>query len=94
MVGVAMSATEAAAVISPLKPTSASPFVLEPDLLDFEPYLIHRSGTVYPEMRAGNTPEARHVCPRGFTKLEPNAAPGERFTPAVGKRRTVAGKRQ
>jgi hypothetical protein len=35
MVGAAIIATDVAAAIIPLKPTSASPFVLESDLLDF-----------------------------------------------------------
>ena len=52
MVGVAINATEAVAAISPLKPTSASPFVLEPDLLDFGLYLIGRSEAVYPSKMA------------------------------------------
>jgi hypothetical protein len=49
-VGVVIKATEAAAAISPLKATSASPFVPESDCLDFENFLIERRLRVYPEM--------------------------------------------
>ena len=57
IVGVAIKATDAVAAIIPLKPTSASPFVLESDLLDFEPYLIEASLAVYPEMSTSEIPE-------------------------------------
>jgi hypothetical protein len=50
MVGAAINATEAVAAKIPLKPTSASPFVLESDLLDFSPSLVEAMLRVYPEM--------------------------------------------
>jgi hypothetical protein len=38
MVGAVIKATEVAAAISPLKATSASPFAVESDRLDLDPY--------------------------------------------------------
>jgi hypothetical protein len=53
---VAINATDAVAATNPLKPTSASPFVLESDLLDFEPYLVEAALAVYPEMILSEIP--------------------------------------
>jgi len=79
IVGVAISATDAVAAINPLKPTSASPFVLESDLLDFDPYLVEASLAVYPEMSVPEIPEAPRN-PHEFTKAEPpNAMSAKRF---------------
>jgi hypothetical protein len=67
-----MRATEAVAAIIPLKITSASPFVLESDLLDFGPYLIGRFRAVYPEMAARLKTRLHPVAPERFTKPDPN----------------------
>jgi hypothetical protein len=73
IVGVAIKATDAVAAIIPLKPTSASPFVLESDLLDFEPYLIEASLAVYPEISLCEIPEALPLSNASLRKLNPNA---------------------
>jgi hypothetical protein len=94
IVGAVINATEAVAAISPLKPTSASPFVLEPDLLDFGFFLIGGSRAVYPGIATRFGKPTCLVASERFTKPDANASTAIWFIAAQRTRPVVAGKLQ
>src|SRR3954468_3212623 len=78
VVDAAINATEAVAAKIPLKPTSASPFVLESDLLDFRPLTSRGDGACLPRNGEGRNPQLHPVRRVGLRELKANAAARQR----------------